>query len=169
MRRCSSSLRPLYPSCHLSVASRRALVYVPDREGKCTVLVGWLVLGRKPVSGKMPRIEAKVGYDCPLDASAASGIQAVQLRRIECLERFGIACQIAPALDPPLVQAGSATQGLASPLGQGAGEARTSPAPKLSYSPTGLSSGSSTRRWPRALATACKLRNVAFPLRHQFR
>ena len=65
MRRCSSSLRPLYPSCHLSVASRRALVYVPDREGKCTVLVGWLVLGRKPVSGKMPRIEAKVGYDCP--------------------------------------------------------------------------------------------------------
>ena len=33
-------------------------------------------------------------------------------------------CQIRLANDPPLVKAGSATQGLAGPLGQGAGETR---------------------------------------------
>lgn len=82
-------------------------------------LMGWLVLGRKPVSGKMPRIEAKVVYDCSINASAASGIKAVQLRRIECLAMGGITCQIAPTLDPPPTKAGSATQGLARPAGSG--------------------------------------------------
>jgi hypothetical protein len=57
--RCSSSLRPLYPPCPVSGASRRALIYVPDREGTVYGSKGWLVPGRKPVPGKMPRIEAK--------------------------------------------------------------------------------------------------------------
>lgn len=82
---------------------------------------GWLVLGRKSVSGKNPRIETMAGYDFSLLPSPASTTRVFRFVGRSALRGWGTG-----AINWHMTRRlwlGPRRRGLRDPLRQGAGEA----------------------------------------------